>query len=461
MDPILRHASRPGPGRTNFAAVYAPLPGNLTVSQNLRVFGLIYGVRHLPRASTHCSQQFDLAASATPSAACCPPASRPASPCQGHAQPPALLLLDEPTASLDPATAGTSAATIRAFVAAGDVRRAVDLAQHVRGRGGVRPGAVHLRAASCCSRATRRRCPASTARTRSRSCSSPWRASRCRSAMTMQPRRALAIVLRQVYLIRGSPARVLPLFAWVAIDIVLWGFITRYLNTVASAGIQLRPRLLGAVLLWDFFTRRHAGRDHRLPRGRLVAQLPQPLRVAALDPRVPGRASCSQHRHQHGRPGRDARAGHLRVRVVVPRARRRARAVPAGPVPLRHRAGHLRERAGAAAGAAAEWFVWPIPAWCRPVRRASSIRRPHCRHGCRRSRGLPPSYVFEGMRGIVLGRRASALPLAIGAALAVVYLSGACLLVARVYRHAVRTGLIARYSAESVSQVWRERQSER
>src|SRR3954467_11346718 len=33
--------------RTNFAAVYAPLPGNLTVSQNLRVFGLMYGVKNL------------------------------------------------------------------------------------------------------------------------------------------------------------------------------------------------------------------------------------------------------------------------------------------------------------------------------------------------------------------------------------------------------------------------------
>ena len=27
---------------TNFAAVYAPLPGNLTVEQNLRVFGMLY-----------------------------------------------------------------------------------------------------------------------------------------------------------------------------------------------------------------------------------------------------------------------------------------------------------------------------------------------------------------------------------------------------------------------------------
>src|SRR5690242_4877916 len=32
-------------GCTNFAAVYAPLPGNLTVYQNLRIFGLIYGVK--------------------------------------------------------------------------------------------------------------------------------------------------------------------------------------------------------------------------------------------------------------------------------------------------------------------------------------------------------------------------------------------------------------------------------
>src|ERR1044072_3101769 len=34
-------------GRTNFAAVYAPLPGNLTVTQNLRIFGMLYGVARL------------------------------------------------------------------------------------------------------------------------------------------------------------------------------------------------------------------------------------------------------------------------------------------------------------------------------------------------------------------------------------------------------------------------------
>jgi hypothetical protein len=71
----------------------------------------------------------------------------------------------------------------------------------------------------------------------------------------MSLRRTAAIVLRQYYLLRGSPTRILPLFVWVSVDIILWGFITRYLNSVASSGIDFVPALLGAVLLWDFFIR--------------------------------------------------------------------------------------------------------------------------------------------------------------------------------------------------------------
>ncbi|MDD5439487.1 MAG: ABC transporter permease, partial [Candidatus Omnitrophica bacterium] len=67
--------------------------------------------------------------------------------------------------------------------------------------------------------------------------------------------RTLTIVLRQVYLIRGSFSRVFPLFAWAAVDMILWGFLTRYLNTVSSPGFNFVPVLLGAVLLWDFFIR--------------------------------------------------------------------------------------------------------------------------------------------------------------------------------------------------------------
>src|SRR3954468_6949145 len=46
--------------RTNFAAVYAPLPGNLTVVENLRVFALIYDVHDVTGRVGELLEQFDL-----------------------------------------------------------------------------------------------------------------------------------------------------------------------------------------------------------------------------------------------------------------------------------------------------------------------------------------------------------------------------------------------------------------
>ena len=60
---IARERSR-ALARPNFAAVYAPLPGNLTVAQNLRIFGLLYGVHALPQRIDALLAQLDLQASA-------------------------------------------------------------------------------------------------------------------------------------------------------------------------------------------------------------------------------------------------------------------------------------------------------------------------------------------------------------------------------------------------------------
>ena len=59
--------------------------------------------------------------------------------------------------------------------------------------------------------------------------------------------------------------------------------------------------------------------------------------------------------------------------------------------------------------------------------------------------------MFEGLRGIVAGQGVSMAALAWGVALSLVYLVAACLIFGAVYRRAVRVGLIARYSAESLS----------
>jgi ABC-2 type transport system permease protein len=67
------------------------------------------------------------------------------------------------------------------------------------------------------------------------------------------------------------------------------------------------------------------------------------------------------------------------------------------------------------------------------------------------ARLLPPAYVFEGMRAIVMGGTVSRFSLVVGGVLAVIDVLIASVFFTRVYRQAVRTGLIARYSAESVS----------
>lgn len=106
--------------RTNFAAVYAPLPGNLTVEQNLRIFGMIYGVKRLEERIRELLTEYDLErfrdtkcgvlSSGEQTRVCL---------AKAMLNRPRLLLLDEPTASLDPATARDIRGKIREFGCSG------------------------------------------------------------------------------------------------------------------------------------------------------------------------------------------------------------------------------------------------------------------------------------------------------------------------------------------------------
>ncbi|HYE26549.1 MAG TPA: ABC transporter permease [Clostridia bacterium] len=263
--------------------------------------------------------------------------------------------------------------------------------------------------------------------------------------------RMAAVVLRQAYLVRGSTSRVLPLFAWVVIDIVLWGFMTRYLNSVTSTDIDFVPALLGAVLLWDFFIRVMQGVTMAFFEDvwsrNFLNFFATPLRISEY---VGGLVLSSIATSTLG----------LAVMLVVATTVFGLSFFSYGLmfVPFLLvlfmfgiALGIVGSGMVLRLGPASEWFVWPIPALLSPF---AGVYYPLATLPAWMqavSHLLPPAYVFEGMRAIVRGGSMSVTALIWGATLAVLYILLASWFFTRMYRHAVRTGLIARYSAETVS----------
>lgn len=267
----------------------------------------------------------------------------------------------------------------------------------------------------------------------------------------MNVRHVAGILLRHYYLMRSSPTRILPTFAWVAIDIVLWGFITRYLNSVGTTGLDFVPQLLGAVLLWDFFGRVMQGVTvaffEDVWSRNFLNVFASPLTISEY---VSGLVLTSVI---------TSIIGLLVMLLLASTAfglsflRYGALLLPfllvlfVAGIALGIFASALVLRLGPAS----EWLVWPIPALLAPF---AGVFYPLSTLPCWMQvigHLLPASYVFEGMRAIVAGQPPPLAGLAGGAALALVQVVVASWCFAHVHRQAVRSGLLARYSAESVA----------
>jgi ABC-2 type transport system permease protein len=267
----------------------------------------------------------------------------------------------------------------------------------------------------------------------------------------MNTGRVFAIVLRQIYLLRGSPVRLLPMVAWVAIDIVLWGFISRYLDRVTGPGASFTVSLLGAVLLWDFLSRVMQGTTTAFFEDvwsrNFLNIFATPLRISEY---LTGLVTTGVGTSLLGLTAMVLVAtGAFGLSFLV------YGAALAPFVLVLFLTGIALGILGASIvlrfGPASEWLIWPIPSLLSPFVGVFYPLATLPEWMRTIAHALAPSYVFEGMRAIVAGRPAPWASLGVGLGLAGLYLVLACLAFARVYRHAIRTGLIARYSAETVS----------
>ncbi|MET0390881.1 MAG: ABC transporter permease [Polyangiales bacterium] len=268
--------------------------------------------------------------------------------------------------------------------------------------------------------------------------------------MKLRWRPIAGIVLRQAYLLRSSPARLLPTFAWVAVDIVLWGFIARYLNVLDNRGLDFVAQLLGAVLFWDFFARVMQGVtvaffEDVWSRNFLnvfatplsIGQYITGLVLTSLGTSLIGLTAMVLTAAAFGL-SLPLSAAQLLQYALVLFGFGTALGICACALVLRF-------------GPASEWLVWPIPALLSPF--AGVFYPLSTLPGWMQwiGRLMPPSYVFEELRALLAGQAGSPYATPIALSLAALQVMLALGLFVRVHRHAVRSGLLARYSAESVA----------
>jgi ABC-2 type transport system permease protein len=257
------------------------------------------------------------------------------------------------------------------------------------------------------------------------------------------------LVLRQFYLLRGSLPRFLQTFIWLAVDMVLWGFLTHYLNGVAAARVNFVTVILGAVLLWDIFIRILQGVSMAymednwsrnlfnvfvspvtmggylggLVISSLLTSIAGILIILFLAVGVFGLSLLS-----YGLALIPFMAIILLFGIAL--------GIFSCGLMMR-------------LGPAAEWLVWPIPAIISPfvgVFYPLSVL-PEWMQVV--GHAFPPTYVFENIRDIVAGTPVSSGDMITGLALAVAYVGAACIFFMAVFQRALRMGSIARYSAES------------
>ena len=72
-------------------------------------------------------------------------------------------------------------------------------------------------------------------------------------------RRIVAVCCRYLYLYKRSAPRLMEIFYWPLLDLLLWGFMTLYMNKYKQDLPNFAAFILGALILWDILFRSQQG----------------------------------------------------------------------------------------------------------------------------------------------------------------------------------------------------------
>ncbi|MNR89314.1 ABC-2 family transporter protein [compost metagenome] len=75
----------------------------------------------------------------------------------------------------------------------------------------------------------------------------------------MSPHRIGALIIRHLYTYRRSPMRLMELIYWPLLDLLLWGFVSVYLQRYGAAVPNFVAFFIGALILWDILFRAQQG----------------------------------------------------------------------------------------------------------------------------------------------------------------------------------------------------------
>ena len=263
--------------RMNFESPYVDVPMRLTVRQNLEVFGRLYGVRDLGARIGEIAAELRLADLLDrPYGKLSAGQKTRVSLAKALLNEPELLLLDEPTASLDPDTAdwvrtqledycrARAATVVLASHNMAEVERLADRVimlekgrivadetpQELIGRFGRRNLEETFLAIARRGAEEAELQPMSVA---------AGSALHEQTGLAASARRVWAMVLRHWYVIRSSWPRTAELIYWPLVQMLTWGFLQSYLAQATSLAGRAAGLFIGGVLLWDILVRGQLG----------------------------------------------------------------------------------------------------------------------------------------------------------------------------------------------------------